>query len=239
MTVEEFIEALKQHGITLSDKQIQQFDQYYTLLVEWNERMNLTAITDRESVYLKHFYDSLMPLWTVPSHILEGELCDVGAGAGFPSIPMKIVRPELKVTIVDSLQKRLTFIAELANTLELTDVLCVHGRAEEVGQSPLYREQFDVVTARAVAALNVLSEYCLPLAKVGGNFIALKGQKADDELLSADKAIRLLGGTVEQSWTEALPHEESERTIIWIHKENSTPKKYPRRPGIPTKQPIH
>ena len=182
MNPETFIAQCAAHGLVLNDQQIAQFERYYQLLVEWNEKMNLTAITQREEVYLKHFYDCLMVLWNMPLEEYALQLCDVGAGAGFPSIPLKIAHPELQVTIVDSLQKRLTFIEHLAEELGLEGVSCVHGRAEDVGQNPAYRGQFDIVTARAVASLNVLAEYCLPLVKIGGQFLALKAQKSDQEL---------------------------------------------------------
>lgn len=238
MTIEAFIDALKEKGITLSPEQIQQFHRYWELLVEWNEKVNLTAITDQEDVYLKHFYDSLMPLWA--NDLLQGEvsLCDVGAGAGFPSIPLKIVQPDLEVTIVDSLNKRITFLNLLVEELGLTGVQNVHGRAEELGQDPVYRGQFDRVTARAVASLNVLCEFCLPLVKKGGYFIAMKGQKADEEVAEAEKAIQVLGAKLEASYTEDLPQDEGERTILTIRKTLDTPKKYPRRPGIPAKKPL-
>lgn len=239
MTVEEFIQALSDKGIQLSEHQINQFNQYYHLLVEWNNKINLTAITDESEVYLKHFYDSLMPLWMAPNYFVENAtLCDVGAGAGFPSIPMKIVRPDLNITIVDSLNKRINFLNLLAEELELTNVVAVHGRAEEVGQDKTYREQFDLVTARAVASLNVLSELCLPLVKKGGHFIALKAQRADEEIANAKKAITTLGAKFEEQLSELLPIEESEREILVIRKTLETPKKYPRRPGMPAKKPL-
>lgn len=239
MNIEEFIQALKEKGIELSEEQLQQFETYYELLVETNENVNLTAITDKEDVYLKHFYDSLMPLWLTPD-LFQGPvtLCDVGAGAGFPSIPMKILKPDLQVTIVDSLNKRIQFLKQLSQELGLEGVEAVHGRAEEVGQDKTYRGQFDLVTARAVAALNILSEFCLPLTRKGGHFIALKGQKAEEEVQTAKKAISLLGAKLEEQLNETLPGEESEREIIIIRKTLDTPKKYPRRPGKPAKQPI-
>lgn len=238
MNIEQFIQALEAEGIVLNDQQLKQFARYYTLLIEWNEKINLTAITNHDEVYLKHFYDSIMTLLHLPSNQEVITLCDVGAGAGFPSIPMKIVQPNLQVTIVDSLQKRIHFLNELISELELEGVHCVHGRAEEVGQDLNYREQFDIVTARAVAALNVLSEYCLPLVKPRGYFLALKSQKSDQELEEAQKAITLLGGKFVQQTVRMLPQEESERSFILIEKEKETPMKYPRKAGKPAKQPI-
>ena len=173
MKPEEFYQRLQEvHGITLSDEQKKQFDQYFHLLVEWNEKMNLTAITDEEGVYLKHFYDSLA--LGFHHELTDQTLCDVGAGAGFPSIPLKIVFPDLKVTIVDSLNKRITFLNTLVETLGLKDVQCFHDRAETFGQNKEFRASFDVVTARAVAKLSVLSEFCMPLVKKQGYFLALK-----------------------------------------------------------------
>ncbi|WP_432362766.1 16S rRNA (guanine(527)-N(7))-methyltransferase RsmG [Sporosarcina sp. UB5] len=237
MNEEQFIEALKEQGIPLSDYQLQQFKKYFQMLVEWNEKMNLTAITDAPSVYLKHFYDSITAAFYAD---LNGEksICDVGAGAGFPSIPLKICFPNLAVTIVDSLNKRITFLTELAKELELDNVRFVHARAEDFGQNPKYREQYDIVTARAVARLSVLSELCLPLAKEGGVFISMKGAAAEEELNDAKKAINVLGAELVEKFSFSLPMEESERNIFILKKVKKTPKKYPRKPGIPNKTPI-
>ena len=238
MNPETFIAQCAAHGLVLNDQQIAQFERYFQLLVEWNEKMNLTAITQREEVYLKHFYDCLMALWNMPLEEYALQLCDVGAGAGFPSIPLKIAHPELQVTIVDSLQKRLTFIEHLAEELGLEGVSCVHGRAEDVGQNPAYRGQFDIVTARAVASLNVLAEYCLPLVKIGGQFLALKAQKSDQELEEARAAIRILGAKLIKVTEDQLPVEAADRRYILIQKTKETPNKYPRKAGKPAKNPI-
>ncbi|AXY24553.1 16S rRNA (guanine(527)-N(7))-methyltransferase RsmG [Suicoccus acidiformans] len=239
MRVDVFIEALKNKGIQLTEEQVAQFERYYQELVEWNEKVNLTAITVKEEVYLKHFYDSLMPLWLTPEVFEKANsLCDVGAGAGFPSIPLKIVRPDLTITIIDSLNKRIQFLDHLSGVLGLSDVSAVHARAEEAGQNATYRGQFDIVTARAVASLNVLTELCIPLARKGGHFIALKGQQAEEELKEAQGAIRQLGAKYISSDSESLPGEEGQRTIITIRKTLDTPNKYPRRPGKPGKQPL-
>ena len=238
MNPETFIAQCAAHGLVLNDQQIAQFERYYQLLVEWNEKMNLTAITQREEVYLKHFYDCLMALWNMPLDNYALQLCDVGAGAGFPSIPLKIAHPELQVTIVDSLQKRLTFIEHLAEELGLEGVSCVHGRAEDVGQNPAYRGQFDLVTARAVASLNVLAEYCLPLVKIGGQFLALKAQKSDQELEEARAAISILGAKLIKVTEDQLPVESADRRYILIQKTKETPNKYPRKAGKPAKNPI-
>lgn len=238
MNPETFIAQCAAHGLVLNDQQIAQFERYFQLLVEWNEKMNLTAITQREEVYLKHFYDCLMALWNMPLDNYALQLCDVGAGAGFPSIPLKIAHPELQVTIVDSLQKRLTFIDHLAQELGLEGVFCVHGRAEDVGQNPVYRGQFDLVTARAVASLNVLAEYCLPLVKIGGQFLALKAQKSDQELEEAGAAIRVLGAKLIKVTEDQLPVESADRRYILIQKTKETPNKYPRKAGKPANNPI-
>jgi 16S rRNA (guanine527-N7)-methyltransferase len=237
MKTEQFVAMLAEKGINLSPKQLEQFEIYYQTLVEWNEKMNLTAITDKEEVYLKHFYDSISAAFYFDfSPPLQ--LCDVGAGAGFPSIPLKIVFPSIELTIVDSLNKRITFLNHLASQLKLDHVHFIHDRAETFGVNPDYREKYDVVTARAVARMSVLSELCLPLVKQGGTFIAMKAAHAKEELEKGNKAIALLGGVVENSFTFTLPVEDSERNIIVIKKTKLTPKKYPRKPGTPNKIPI-
>ncbi|WP_043934280.1 16S rRNA (guanine(527)-N(7))-methyltransferase RsmG [Bacillus sp. EB01] len=237
MNSEKFSELVGEKGITLSSLQLGQFETYYETLVEWNEKMNLTAITDKGEVFLKHFYDSLSAAFYYDfSRPLA--ICDVGAGAGFPSIPIKIAYPNLKLTIVDSLNKRISFLEHLAKQLNLEEVSFIHDRAETFGVKSEYREQYDVVTARAVARLSVLSELCLPLVKPGGDFIAMKAAHAKEELHAAEKAISVLGGRTVESYSFSLPIEESERSIIVIRKEKPTPKKYPRKPGTPNKAPI-
>ncbi|KKB37468.1 16S rRNA (guanine(527)-N(7))-methyltransferase RsmG [Bacillus thermotolerans] len=237
MNKEQFQQLLAEKGIHLSPAQLDQFDTYYKLLVEWNEKMNLTAITDEEEVYLKHFYDSLSAAFYAD---FAGSLsvCDVGAGAGFPSIPLKIAFPELSVTIVDSLNKRITFLNHLAAQLGLDQVHFFHDRAETFGRSVDHREQYDLVTARAVARMSVLSELCMPLVKPGGIFVAMKAASADEELQKGQKAIEVLGGQLRDEHSFLLPIEESERTIIVVEKVKKTPKKYPRKPGTPNKLPI-
>ena len=236
MSVEWLSEKLREHGIELSQTQKEQFQTYYQLLVEWNEKMNLTSITEEHDVYLKHFYDSITPSFY---YDFDGELtiCDVGAGAGFPSIPLKIVFPELKVTIVDSLNKRIQFLNHLAAELGLQDVSFVHDRAESYGKGA-YRESYDIVTARAVARLTVLSELCLPLVKKGGQFIALKSSKGEEELQEANFAINILGGNVKETFSFELPEDAGERQMIVIDKRRQTSKKYPRKPGTPNKSPL-
>ena len=234
----EFRNALKDQGIELSEKQIGQFNTYYKMLVEWNEKINLTAVTEQEEVYLKHFYDSITPLFY--ADIEEGaSLCDVGAGAGFPSIPIKIIRPDLKITIVDSLNKRINFLNELTAVLGLDKIHLVHDRAETFGShNAEARHMFDVVTARAVAQLNVLSELCLPLVRTGGQFIVMKGKKGQEELDESKFALDLLGGELTKVHQLSLPKEESDRYIMIIDKKRKTPKKYPRKPGTPNKSPL-
>lgn len=237
MYPEEFRKQLLAEDIVLTDQQMAQFDTYFHLLVEWNEKMNLTAITEEKEVYLKHFYDSLLVGLKMALNP-QAAICDVGSGAGFPSIPLKILYPELSVTIVDSLKKRITFLQELTDQLGLTNVHLYHDRAETFGQNPAFREQFDYVTARAVARLNVLAELCLPLVKKDGYFLALKAAKSDEELQEAKPAIAQLGGKFIEEKTMALPLSGDERHLLVIQKKKVTPKKYPRKPGLPNKQPI-
>lgn len=234
MNQEQFIQALLDKGITLSQKQIQQFELYYQTLVEWNEKMNLTAITNKEDVYLKHFYDSLTISFDYPLN--NQLLCDIGAGAGFPSIPLKIVYPDLKITIVDSLSKRITFLKHLVEVLQLNDVSAISARAEEYAKD--HRESFDIVTARAVARLNILDELCLPLVKIDGDFITLKGLKAKEELSEAKQGIEKLGGTIEKEVDFTLTDENDHRCNIFIHKTKQTPVKYPRQFGQIKKKPL-
>lgn len=237
MKVNEFIDALAEQGITLNDQQINQFNIYFEQLVSWNEKVNLTAITDKEEVYVKHFYDSISPSFFYSLQEAK-TICDVGAGAGFPSIPLKICFPHLEVTIVDSLNKRITFLENLAAELDLENVHFVHARAEDFGQNKAYREQFDIVTARAVARMSVLAELCIPLVKLQGKFLALKGSNASEELEEGKKAIEVLGGKVKETHTFSLPVEQGERTIYVIEKFKKTQKKYPRKAGTPAKSPI-
>ncbi|EEI71518.1 16S rRNA (guanine(527)-N(7))-methyltransferase RsmG [Lentilactobacillus hilgardii] len=240
MNIDQFISALLAQNIQVTDDQLGQFDAYFKLLVATNEHVNLTTITEKSEVYLKHFYDSITPAFFV-SQIREQpvSICDVGAGAGFPSIPLKILFPQLKITIVDSLNKRIHFLTELVQQLHLKDVTLVHARAEEFGnKKSASRQSFDIVTARAVARLSVLSELCLPLVKVGGQMIAMKAAKAEDELEDAKQAISLLGGQVKHDFDFSLPILDEKRHIIIIEKTKDTPKKYPRKPGTPNREPI-
>lgn len=234
MNIEQFIETLKDKGIILSEKQLKQFELYYETLVEWNEKMNLTAITNKEDVYLKHFYDSLTISFDY--ELKDQSLCDIGAGAGFPSIPLKIVYPDLKITIVDSLTKRITFLKHLTNVLGLENVNPISARAEEYAIK--HRESFDIVTARAVARLNILDELCLPLVKLDGDFITLKGLKAKEELTEATQGIEKLGGKTYKQVDFTLTDENDHRSNIFIHKVKNTPAKYPRQFGQIKKKPL-
>ncbi|HFH7950468.1 TPA: 16S rRNA (guanine(527)-N(7))-methyltransferase RsmG [Streptococcus agalactiae] len=237
MTPQAFYQVLIEHGITLTDKQKKQFETYFRLLVEWNEKINLTAITDKEEVYLKHFYDSIAP-------ILQGyidnsplSILDIGAGAGFPSIPMKILYPAIDITIIDSLNKRINFLNILANELELSGVHFFHGRAEDFGQDKVFRAKFDIVTARAVARMQVLAELTIPFLKVNGRLIALKAAAAEEELISAEKALKTLFSQVTVNKNYKLPNGD-DRNITIVSKKKETPNKYPRKAGTPNKKPL-
>ncbi len=234
---EQWLSDLKHNGIDLTQEQLEQFEIYYELLVDWNQRVNLTAITDREQVFYKHFFDSLSLSFCVS---LENEvkLADIGSGAGFPGVPLAIAFPNIKVTIVDSLQKRITFLEHLIERLNLKHVQCIHGRAEEIGRNENYREQFNLVTARAVARLQVLNEYCLPFVKVGGLFAAMKAVDVKKEIVEASRSLQLLGGKMERTYQFQLPFEQARREIVVVKKIKPTPKKYPRKPGMPAKQPL-
>ncbi|MDN5907572.1 MAG: 16S rRNA (guanine(527)-N(7))-methyltransferase RsmG [Staphylococcus equorum] len=236
MSVEWLTKQLSTQGIELSEEQQRQFQTYYQMLVEWNEKINLTSITEEHEVYLKHFYDSIAPSFYTDL-TKELTICDIGAGAGFPSIPLKIIYPNLKVTIVDSLNKRIKFLNQLAEALDLENVNFVHDRAETFGKG-VYRESYDIVTARAVARLSVLSELCLPLVKKGGQFIALKSSKGEEELEEARFGLGILGGKVRETISYELPEEAGERQMMIIDKRSQTPKKYPRKPGTPNKSPL-
>lgn len=237
MKPEEFYTALEAANISLTDQQKQQFHRYFELLVEWNQKINLTAITDLEEVYLKHFYDSIAPI--LQGHIKNEDirLLDIGAGAGFPSLPMKIIYPNLDVTIIDSLNKRINFLNLLAEELGLDKVHFYHGRAEDFAQDKLFRAQFDVVTARAVARMQVLSELTIPYLKVNGRLIALKASNAGDELLEAKNALTLLFAKVLENVDYNLPNGDP-RNLTIVDKKKETPNKYPRKAGLPNKRPL-
>jgi 16S rRNA (guanine527-N7)-methyltransferase len=232
-----FMNLLNEHGFNLSNEQADLFDVYYRELVEWNEKINLTAITEKEQVYIKHFYDSLSLAFFVDFNSVL-TLADIGSGAGFPSIPLKIMFPHLKVTIVDSLNKRIKFLDQLIVKLNLTDMKCVHGRAEDVSRIPAFRDQFNLVTARAVAKLSVLNELCLPFVKKGGFFVAMKGSEVNDEMVEAVYSLKELKGQIVHCERLELPIDQSVRHLIRIEKMGSTPGKYPRKAGLPVKSPL-
>ncbi len=237
MKPETFYNLLAEQNLPLSDQQKKQFERYFELLVEWNEKINLTAITDKEEVYLKHFYDSIAPILQglIPNETIK--LLDIGAGAGFPSLPMKILYPQLDVTIIDSLNKRINFLQLLAQELDLEGVHFYHGRAEDLAQDKNFRARYDFVTARAVARMQVLSELTIPYLKVGGKLLALKASNAPEELLEAKNALNLLFSKVEDNLSYALPNGDP-RYITVVEKKKETPNKYPRKAGMPNKRPL-
>ena len=237
MTPQEFYQLLIQQGIELTDRQKDQFERYFELLVEWNEKINLTAITEKNEVYLKHFYDSIAPVLQGLIDNQELKLLDIGAGAGFPSLPMKIIYPQLDVTIIDSLNKRINFLKLLAEELKLDKVHFYHGRAEDLAQDKAFRAQFDLVTARAVARMQVLSELTIPYLKVGGKLLALKASNAPEELDEAKNALNLLFSKVQDNLSYALPNGDP-RFITMVEKKKETPNKYPRKAGMPNKRPL-
>ena len=237
MKPEEFYVRLADLGFSLTDRQKEQYERYFELLVEWNEKINLTAITEKDEVYLKHFYDSIAPIL---QGLIENQpirLLDIGAGAGFPSLPMKILFPELDVTIIDSLNKRINFLHLLTDELGLSGVHFYHGRAEDFAQDKAFRAQFDIVTARAVARMQVLSELTIPYLKVGGRLLALKASNAPEELEEAKNALNLLFSKVEDNLQYELPNGDP-RYITLVEKKKETPNKYPRKAGMPNKRPL-
>lgn len=233
--LEKFEQGLESLGIVLSDAQKQQFMDYYEFLVETNKVMNLTAITEFDEVIEKHFLDSLS-LCKVYDLDRKVKILDMGTGAGFPGIPLKIAFPELEVVLADSLNKRIKFLQEVIERLALSDITALHARAEELGRDKNYREQFDLCVSRAVANLSSLSEYCIPFVKEGGKFISYKSGEIEEEVSQAKKAIKLLGGKIENVYKFDLY--EQKRSFVIISKEKKTPKTYPRKAGTPTKEPI-
>lgn len=229
--------AAAEYGLQLTIEQIAAMDTYYRLLLEWNEKMNLTAITEPYEVAVKHMIDSLS-CYREDIFFPEATVVDVGTGAGFPGVPLKIFKPDIKLILMDSLNKRLNFLREVADTLALEKVDFVHARAEEAGKNKQHREQYDLAVSRAVARLNVLCELCLPMVKVGGWFIALKGAQYEEEVREAAKAITTLGGKVEAIQPVILPGLTDKRAVIYIKKVTNTPSIYPRKPGTPEKKPL-
>ena len=239
MQKEKFIEImqekLKKLEIHFSMEQTEQFFEYMKLLIDWNEKINLTAITEPEEIITKHFIDSLTILKYIKN---DYKVVDVGTGAGFPGIPLCIMNPTIKMTLVDSLNKRLIFLQEVVNTLKLKNIEIVHARAEELGQNIKYREAFDIATSRAVANLSTLSEYLIPLVKINGKIISMKASNAKQEIDEAQNAIQILGGQIESIEEFNLPESDIGRTVIIINKNKLTSKKYPRKPGTPSKEPL-
>ena len=222
-------------NLMFTGEQLNKFHKYMNLLIEWNKKINLTAIVKPEEIILKHFIDSL----TINTYIDENQMIvDVGTGAGFPGIPIKIYRPDLKVVLVDALNKRINFLNEVIQELELKNIETVHSRIEDFGKNNKYRESFDIVTARAVANLSVLSEYLLPLANIGGKCICMKGNEVSEECDNGKKAIEILGGKILNIDSFQLPGSNISRNIIVLQKTKKTPSRYPRKPGIPKKEPL-
>lgn len=234
-----FIRDLKEFQIEISEEQIKKFLIYYELLTEWNSFMNLTAITAFDEVLKKHFVDSVSLIRAVPDICEKSySLIDVGTGAGFPGIPLKIMFPSIKVVLLDSLNKRVSFLNEVITKLELTDIKAFHGRAEDYARQKEYRENFDICVSRAVANLSTLSEYCLPFVKKGGYFISYKSDKITEEFKQAGQAVKTLGGVYHNQVEFDLPNSDIYRNLFMIKKETATPGKYPRKAGLPSKEPI-
>ncbi len=230
-------DSFQKVGADLTEKQVKQFYRYYELLTEWNQVMNLTAITEYEEVILKHFVDSIA-LIQVQDMTKPKTIIDVGTGAGFPGIPLKIVCPQLKVTLLDSLNKRVKFLSQVITELELEGIEAIHGRAEDMAHKAEYREQYEISISRAVANLASLSEYCIPYVKMGGYFISYKSGNIGEEVQRAQKAIQILGGKIEVVKEFTLPDSDIVRSFVIVRKEKNTGKKYPRKAGTPAKNPI-
>lgn len=232
---EKLEQGAKEFGILLSGEQLHQFETYYEMLVEKNKVMNLTAITEFDEVLVKHFLDSIA-LAQVTDLNRQFSLMDMGTGAGFPGIPLKIVFPKLEVVLSDSLNKRVLFLQDVIDELGLKGISAIHGRAEDLAKNPLYRESFDLTVSRAVANLSTLSEYCLPFVKVGGKFISYKSGECEEEIETAKKAIHTLGGQLQSVYKFDLG--ESKRAFVMIQKKSATAKRYPRKAGTPSKEPL-
>ena len=232
-----FDQELETLGIRLTDIQKRQFDRYYELLIEWNRVMNLTGITEYDEVNLKHFTDSLT-IVRIKEMKNISTLIDVGTGAGFPGLPIKIAFPHIKVALLDSLNKRIKFLDQIVEELGLDDVVTLHGRAEDYAKKDEYREKFDLCASRAVANLSTLSEYCLPFIKKGGCFVSYKSADSDEEIKMSEKALDILGGKIEKIDKFTLPGSDMGRALVMIEKVKNTPRKYPRKAGVPSKEPL-
>lgn len=232
---EKFLEKLNKIQLNVNDEVLNKFWAYMTNLLEWNEKINLTAITEEDDIILKHFIDSLTILEYIPE---KSNVIDVGTGAGFPGIPLKIVREDINMTLMDSLNKRITFLNEIINKLGLKKINAIHSRAEELAKMPEHREKYDIAVSRAVANLSTLSEYMIPFVKVGGKCICMKGSNIEEELKTAKNAIKELGGEIEKVINFKLPDSDNERNIIIIKKVRNTKSKYPRKAGMPSKEPL-
>lgn len=230
-------QKLGELGIKQDQNQLERFHKFYQLLIEWNKVMNLTGITEYEDVVEKHFVDSLSIIKAIDLSRIH-TVIDIGTGAGFPGIPLKIAFPHLRVVLLDSLNKRIKFLDEVIFQLGLTEIRTIHGRAEEYARKEEYREQFDLCVSRAVANLSTLSEYCLPYIQVGGIFVPYKSGEIDDEVEQSKKAVRILGGNIKEVMKFELPGTDIHRSFVLIHKEQHTQKKYPRKAGIPAKEPL-
>lgn len=230
-------QKLGELGIKQDQNQLERFHKFYQLLIEWNKVMNLTGITEYEDVEEKHFVDSLSIIKAIDLSRIH-TVIDIGTGAGFPGIPLKIAFPHLRVVLLDSLNKRIKFLDEVIFQLGLTEICTIHGRAEEYARKEEYREQFDLCVSRAVANLSTLSEYCLPYIQVGGIFVPYKSGEIDDEVEQSKKAVRILGGNIKEVMKFELPGTDIHRSFVLIHKEQHTQKKYPRKAGIPAKEPL-
>lgn len=228
-------QKLNEFNIEISDNQLEKFDKYMQLLLKWNEKINLTAIIEPDEVKIKHFLDSLTLLKYIKD---EDKVIDIGTGAGFPGIPLKIMKPNTNITLLDSLNKRINFLNLVIEELDLKNIEAIHGRAEEFARNKLYREKYDIAVSRAVANLSTLTEYMLPFVKVGGRCICMKGANVKEELDKAKNAIQELGGKIEKIDNFYLSNNDNERNIIIIKKVKETKSKYPRKAGIPSKEPL-